>query len=179
MSSFSVERSVSGGECLRMKSPSLDGMGRDLWSPIPPGERRNHRLEMGAALVEDVERVRVEIRCCDTLNGFVLVIDLEMALTKLRMRVVLMPANHELALRIDPLNAIGIMSEGSGEVERHVKLHGITGVRGPEEGGRVNRGADLGFHRLRRVIADLGDWEGRGRNLRLEFRMDAPKDSPP
>ncbi|MCD2200741.1 hypothetical protein LPA44_12655 [Halobacterium sp. KA-4] len=65
--------------------------------------------ELVEAVFIDVEWVCVEEFCGGSLYGFVLVIDLEVAVSKIHVCVVLVPSEHEVAVRFYPLDFVEVI----------------------------------------------------------------------
>jgi len=68
--------------------------------------------------VKHVQRVYVEKFGGRPLYRLTLVIDLNVALTEVDVRFVLVPSNHEVAVSLDPLNRVTIVRMSPGKIER-------------------------------------------------------------
>jgi hypothetical protein len=68
-------------------------------------------------LVEHVQRMLVEERRGLSLDCFSLVIELEVALAEIHVCLILMPSEHELALRLNPVNRVEVVRTIRWEIE--------------------------------------------------------------
>jgi hypothetical protein len=55
---------------------------------------------------------------CIPLYRFAVVIDLKMALTEVYVRLVLVPPEHKVSIRFDPLNPVKVVCVGLREIKR-------------------------------------------------------------
>ncbi|WP_179213662.1 hypothetical protein [Halorubrum vacuolatum] len=106
------------------------------------------------SLIEYVQWVCVEKFCWLSLDCFSVVVDLEVAFTEIHMRLVLMPPDHEVPFRFDPLDPVKIVRVGLWEIEGDVQLRFSDWIGRIEKCLRCQCRSNTGFVPCRRVIPD-------------------------
>ena len=99
----------------------------------------------------------IEKRGFRALRGFASVVGLEVALSKLCVRFVLMPSHHEITVGFDPVNPIEVVRVDLRKIERDLRFRVANRVRRSEEPFRCDRSPNSDLVPGRRVISDSFD----------------------
>ncbi|MFC7188153.1 hypothetical protein [Halorubrum yunnanense] len=94
-----------------------DRLARDVRGLIVPRECVEGIDEVIDSAIEHVQRMGVDEYGFLALYRVASVIDLEVALSELRVRLVLMPPYHEIPLSVDPLDPIEVVRVSLREIE--------------------------------------------------------------
>jgi hypothetical protein len=99
--------------------------------------------------------MRIEKRCLVAVNRRVFVIELDMTGPTIRMVGVLMKAEHQIAVRFDPVDAVVFVVDAVGVPEANLQSCGRRVVRVTQERRRIDIRDDVPGSASRRTIADL------------------------
>lgn len=104
-----------------------------VWPISLPRDSSDEVYQVINSPVENVQRMAIEERGRLPVYRFTLIIDLEVTFPEFGMGVVLMPAQHELSLRFDPVDAIKVVAVVLGNIERDVQFDCLDLIVGTEE----------------------------------------------